>query len=105
MGVAALMLFVLLSKTFPDAKFFNRVKHGKVELKILQPINLDEDDYQIEKAKIAISNRWNSQATQEKCSEKLLPQSVFRFYLRHYCRRIRFNRRNRNSSVVFIVVF
>ncbi|MFT3793384.1 FtsW/RodA/SpoVE family cell cycle protein [Flavobacterium sp.] len=55
-GVAALVLFVLLSKAFPDAKFFNRVHTWESRLENFTTDKPDEDDYQIEKAKIAIAS-------------------------------------------------
>jgi cell division protein FtsW len=55
MGVAGLMMFVLVSKAFPDAKFFNRVKTWESRIENFTTDKPDEDDYQIEKAKIAIA--------------------------------------------------
>jgi cell division protein FtsW len=55
MGVAGLMMFVLVSKAFPDAKFFNRVKTWESRIENFATDKPDEDDYQIEKAKIAIA--------------------------------------------------
>lgn len=54
-GVMALMVFVLVSKAFPDAKFFSRVKTWESRLDNFTTNKPDEDDYQIEKAKIAIA--------------------------------------------------
>ncbi|MBS7785800.1 FtsW/RodA/SpoVE family cell cycle protein [Flavobacterium sp. CYK-55] len=55
-GVLALAFFVLVSKAFPDAKFFNRVKTWESRLENFTTDKPDEDDYQIEKAKIAIAS-------------------------------------------------
>lgn len=59
-GVAALAMFVLLSKAFPDAKFFNRVHTWESRLESFTSSDADkdadDDHYQIEKAKIAIAS-------------------------------------------------
>ncbi len=59
-GVAALVLFVLMAKAFPDAKFFNRVHtwESRIESFSSNDSDKDTDDehYQIEKAKIAIAS-------------------------------------------------
>lgn len=55
-GVLALTFFVLVSKAFPDAKFFSRVKTWESRLENFTTDKPDEDDYQIEKAKIAIAS-------------------------------------------------
>ncbi|HMI07526.1 MAG TPA: FtsW/RodA/SpoVE family cell cycle protein [Flavobacterium sp.] len=55
-GIGTLMLFILLSKAFPDAKFFNRVHTWEARLENFTTDKPDEDDYQIEKAKIAIAS-------------------------------------------------
>ncbi len=55
-GFAALMLFVLIGKAFPDAKFFNRVHTWESRMESFTTDKPDEDDYQIEKAKIAIAS-------------------------------------------------
>ncbi len=54
-GIMALVLFVLVSKAFPEAKFFSRVKTWESRLESFTTNKPDEDDYQIEKAKIAIA--------------------------------------------------
>jgi cell division protein FtsW len=54
-GFASLVFFVLISKAFPDAKFFSRVKTWESRLENFTTDKPDEDDYQIEKAKIAIA--------------------------------------------------
>ena len=55
MGVAALMVFVLLSKAFPDNKLFSRVGTWESRFENFTTDKPGEDDYQIEKAKIAIA--------------------------------------------------
>jgi cell division protein FtsW len=59
-GVAALVLFVLMAKAFPDARFFNRVHtwESRIESFSSNDSDKDTDDehYQIEKAKIAIAS-------------------------------------------------
>ena len=54
-GVIALSFFVLIGKAFPDAKFFNRVNTWESRIVNFTTDKPDEDDYQIEKAKIAIA--------------------------------------------------
>lgn len=56
MGIAALALFWVLSRAFPDAKFFNRVHTWESRIESFTTDKPDEDDYQIEKAKIAIAS-------------------------------------------------
>lgn len=59
-GIAALVLFVLMAKAFPDARFFNRVHtwESRIESFSSNDSDKDTDDehYQIEKAKIAIAS-------------------------------------------------
>jgi cell division protein FtsW len=55
-GILFLAFFVLVSKAFPDAKFFNRVKTWESRIENFSTDKPDEDDYQIEKAKIAIAS-------------------------------------------------
>jgi cell division protein FtsW len=51
-GVVILILFFLMSKAFPESKFFSRVGTWQS----FTTNKADEDDYQIEKAKIAIAS-------------------------------------------------
>lgn len=55
-GIAALALFVLLAKAFPDSHFFSRVDTWSSRIENFTTNKLGEDDYQIEKAKIAIAS-------------------------------------------------
>jgi cell division protein FtsW len=55
-GVVMLAFFWLLSKTFPDSKYFSRVSTWESRIENFTSNKADEDDYQIEKAKIAIAS-------------------------------------------------
>lgn len=55
-GIAALVLFVLLAKAFPDSNFFSRVDTWTSRIENYRTNKPGEDDYQIEKAKIAIAS-------------------------------------------------
>lgn len=55
-GIIMLAFFVLLAKAFPDAKFFSRVSTWESRIESFTTDKPDEDDYQIEKAKIAIAS-------------------------------------------------
>ena len=55
-GILFLTFFVLLSKAFPDSKFFSRVGTWGSRIENFTSNKADEDDYQIEKAKIAIAS-------------------------------------------------
>ncbi|WP_338407457.1 FtsW/RodA/SpoVE family cell cycle protein [uncultured Flavobacterium sp.] len=55
-GIAALALFVLLAKAFPDSHFFSRVDTWTSRIENFRTNKPGEDDYQIEKAKIAIAS-------------------------------------------------
>ena len=55
-GIVFLTFFVLISKAFPDAKFFSRVRTWESRIENFSTDKPDEDDYQIEKAKIAIAS-------------------------------------------------
>lgn len=56
MAIAGLLFFVLISKAFPDSKFFNRVGTWTSRIENFSSDKPGEDDYQIEKAKIAIAS-------------------------------------------------
>lgn len=55
-GIVFLAFFILLSKAFPDSKFFSRVGTWGSRIENFTTDKPDEDDYQIEKAKIAIAS-------------------------------------------------
>ena len=55
-GIVFLTFFILISKAFPDAKFFSRVRTWESRIENFSTDKPDEDDYQIEKAKIAIAS-------------------------------------------------
>lgn len=55
-GVVVLTFFVLMSKAFPDSRFFSRVGTWQSRIENFTTNKADEDDYQIEKAKIAIAS-------------------------------------------------
>jgi cell division protein FtsW len=55
-GIVMLTFFVLVSKAFPDAKLFSRVRTWESRIENFSTDKPDEDDYQIEKAKIAIAS-------------------------------------------------
>jgi cell division protein FtsW len=55
-GIAGLVLFVLLAKSFPDSHFFSRVDTWTSRIENFKTNKPGEDDYQIEKAKIAIAS-------------------------------------------------
>ena len=55
-GVACLVFFVVLSKAFPDSKFFNRVGTWTSRIENYTSNKPGEDDYQIKNAKIAIAS-------------------------------------------------
>ena len=56
MAIAGFLIFVMLSKAFPDSKFFNRVGTWTSRIENFSSDKPGEDDYQIEKAKIAIAS-------------------------------------------------
>jgi cell division protein FtsW len=56
MGIGAIMLFVLLAKAFPTNKYFSRVNTWEKRIERFSDDTPNEDDYQIEKAKIAIAS-------------------------------------------------
>lgn len=55
-GVVCLVFFVILSKAFPDSKFFNRVGTWTSRIENYTSNKPGEDDYQIKNAKIAIAS-------------------------------------------------
>ncbi|AWG20215.1 cell division protein FtsW [Flavobacterium faecale] len=55
-GIVFLAFFVLLAKAFPESKFFSRVSTWESRIENFTTDKPDEDDYQIEKAKIAIAS-------------------------------------------------
>jgi cell division protein FtsW len=55
-GLSSLLLFFALSKVFPDANMFSRVQTWENRLENFSTNKPGEDDYQIEKAKIAIAS-------------------------------------------------
>jgi cell division protein FtsW len=55
-GVLFLTFFILIGKAFPDSRFFSRVGTWGSRIENFTTDKADEDDYQIEKAKIAIAS-------------------------------------------------
>ncbi len=55
-GLVFLTLFILLAKAFPDNKLFSRVNTWEKRVERFLDDTPSEDDYQIEKAKIAIAS-------------------------------------------------
>ena len=75
-GIVCLVFFVLLSKAFPDAKFFNRVGTWTSRIENYTSNKPGEDDYQIKNAKIAIASGGNFGLGPGKSVQKnVLPQS------------------------------
>lgn len=56
LGIAALLLFLLFAKAFPDNKLFSRVSTWGARIERFIDDKPTDDDYQIEKAKIAIAS-------------------------------------------------
>ena len=56
LGIAALLLFLLMAKAFPTNKLFSRVNTWGNRIERFMDDKPNEDDYQIEKAKIAIAS-------------------------------------------------
>ena len=74
-GITALILFVMTAKAFPDA-FPNRVDTWISRVDNYLTDKPDEDDYQIEKAKIAIaSGGWYGLGPGKSVQKNFLPQS------------------------------
>ncbi len=75
-GVVALTLFVLIGKAFPDSRFFSRVGTWSSRIENYTTDKPDEDDYQIEKAKIAIaSGKLYGLGPGKSVQKNFLPQS------------------------------
>jgi cell division protein FtsW len=55
-GILFLAFFIILAKAFPDSKFFSRVGTWGNRIESFRNNKPNEDDYQIEKAKIAIAS-------------------------------------------------
>jgi cell division protein FtsW len=55
-GIVFLAFFILVAKAFPDSRFFSRVGTWGNRIENFTTDKPDEDDYQIEKAKIAIAS-------------------------------------------------
>jgi len=55
-GILFLAFFILIAKAFPDSRFFSRVGTWENRIENFTSDKPDEDDYQIEKAKIAIAS-------------------------------------------------
>ena len=55
-GIASLLLFYGMSKVFPDSNLFSRVNTWESRIENFSTDKPGEDDYQIEKAKIAIAS-------------------------------------------------
>jgi cell division protein FtsW len=55
-GIIVLTFFILIGKAFPDSRFFSRVSTWGNRIENFTTDNPNEDDYQIEKAKIAIAS-------------------------------------------------
>jgi cell division protein FtsW len=55
-GILFLTFFILIAKAFPDSRFFSRVGTWGSRIENFTSNKADEDDYQIEKAKIAIAS-------------------------------------------------
>ncbi len=75
LGVTLLTIFILTAKAFPDA-FPNRVDTWMSRIDNFVTDKPDEDDYQIEKAKIAIaSGGWYGLGPGKSVQKNFLPQS------------------------------
>lgn len=75
-GVVALTFFILIGKAFPDSRFFSRVGTWSSRIENYTTDKPDEDDYQIEKAKIAIaSGKLYGLGPGKSVQKNFLPQS------------------------------
>ena len=71
-----LAFFLLVAKAFPDSRFFSRVSTWESRIANFTTDKPDEDDYQIEKAKIAIaSGRLGGLGPGKSVQKNFLPQS------------------------------
>lgn len=76
MGVASLLLFLLMAKAFPENKLFSRVNTWGNRIERFVDDKPTDDDYQIEKAKIAIaSGRIYGLGPGRSVQKNFLPQS------------------------------
>lgn len=75
-GIVALTFFILIGKAFPDSRFFSRVGTWSSRIENYTTDKPDEDDYQIEKAKIAIaSGKLYGLGPGKSVQKNFLPQS------------------------------
>ena len=76
MGIAALLLFLLMAKAFPENRLFSRVNTWGNRIERFVDDKPTDDDYQIEKAKIAIaSGRIYGLGPGRSVQKNFLPQS------------------------------
>ncbi|MBF7091898.1 FtsW/RodA/SpoVE family cell cycle protein [Flavobacterium sp. ALJ2] len=75
-GVVMFLFFLLLAKAFPESRFFSRVGTWASRIENFTTNKPDEDDYQIEKAKIAIaSGKLGGLGPGKSVQKNFLPQS------------------------------
>jgi cell division protein FtsW len=75
-GVVMFLFFLLLAKVFPESRFFSRVGTWGSRIENFTTDKPDEDDYQIEKAKIAIaSGKLGGLGPGKSVQKNFLPQS------------------------------
>ncbi|MCV9926729.1 FtsW/RodA/SpoVE family cell cycle protein [Flavobacterium sp. LS1R49] len=75
-GVVMFLFFLLLAKAFPESRFFSRVGTWGSRIENFTTDKPDEDDYQIEKAKIAIaSGKLGGLGPGKSVQKNFLPQS------------------------------
>ena len=75
-GFVGLLFFVLVAKAFPDSRFFSRVSTWESRIMNFTTDKDGEDDYQIEKAKIAIaSGKLYGLGPGKSVQKNFLPQS------------------------------
>lgn len=75
-GIAMFLFFLLLAKAFPESRFFSRVGTWGSRIENFTTDKPDEDDYQIEKAKIAIaSGKLGGLGPGKSVQKNFLPQS------------------------------